>query len=170
MNITGRIGTSCRIKAPESIVRKRVLQRAAGAESRVLNDVIGLRLIVAHKGLLKNVVNILPGWAAEWDLTQAKWDDRTTQPDPSGYRALHVNFRLLPNNEWELPTNMGVEVQVSSWLMHLHATLAREMAYPVQHADAANLETLRSVAARLNLLDEELKNIFSTPDSNSIPR
>jgi ppGpp synthetase/RelA/SpoT-type nucleotidyltranferase len=153
-------GISARIKTEESLVRKLSIPRTDDSGD-ALNDVIGMRLIVAHQGLLKEVTQLLPGWAADWQLAQVKWDDRCQQPDESGYRALHVDYRPLTDNTWQLPTSMGVELQITTWLMHLHANVSRELAYPTPQADAVTLKTLRAMAARLHVLDEEIERTFT---------
>jgi ppGpp synthetase/RelA/SpoT-type nucleotidyltranferase len=158
-------GISTRIKTRESLVRKQSRPRT-GKSQDTLNDVIGMRLIITHQGLLKEVNRLLPGWAADWELTQVKYDNQFEQPDESGYRALHFDYRLLAQNAWQLPTGMGVELQVTTWLMHLHANVSRELAYPTGQADTRTLKTLRAMAARLNQLDEEIERGFTMMTAN----
>jgi ppGpp synthetase/RelA/SpoT-type nucleotidyltranferase len=153
-------GVSARIKTRESLIRKQSRPRTDDSRD-ALNDVIGMRLIVTHQGLLKEVARLLPGWAADWELSQVKWDDRVEHPDKSGYRALHVDYRPRLDNTWQLPNGMGVELQVTTWLMHLHANVSRELAYPTAQADAVTLKTLRAMAARLHVLDEEIERTFT---------
>ncbi|SPM26740.1 RelA/SpoT domain-containing protein [Mycobacterium terramassiliense] len=158
-------GVSTRIKTRESLVRKQSNTRPDRSQD-ALNDVIGMRLIVTHQGLLKEVSCLLPGWAADWELVQVKRDDRFEQPDESGYRALHFDYRPLPDNAWKLPTEMGVELQITTWLMRLHANASRELAYPTYQANTRTLKTLREMAARLHQLDEEIERDFTMITAN----
>lgn len=160
-----RHAVSTRIKSRESLIRKQSNPHT-GRSQDALNDVIGMRLIVTHQGLLKEVNLLLPGWAADWELTQVKCDNRFEQPDESGYRALHFDYQPLPDNAWQLPTWMGVEVQITTWLMRLHANVSRELAYPTDQADPRTLKTLRDMAARLHQLDEEIERDFTMITSN----
>lgn len=120
LGICGHLPVTWRIKSVESIKRKT-------ARGRAINDLVGIRVLALHQGYLPQVLGRLAAWADEFDLQEGCLEDGLSERDPSGYRAVHVDYSFRHAADWQIPAGAGIEIQVSTWLLHYHGSLAHRL-------------------------------------------
>ncbi len=106
-----------RVKSINAIAEK---IRARGISSpdplALVNDVIGFRVLVLHCGYIDRVLAEIDLWATKAMLKLRNKENRFENPGVGGYRALHLDFRVSEQAGWSELINIGVEVQVTTWL------------------------------------------------------
>lgn len=149
-------GLSYRVKLDSAITRK--IERKHLSSWHDLNDLIGLRVVVLNLDAIPRARDVVLQWAHASQLTVAREDDRFTAPGVGGYRALHIDLRGRgPDPGQDLP--IGIEVQITTWLQHLHAIISHSTYYAgEQPRPSAGLERLSRLIHRL---DKVLARMFS---------
>ncbi len=150
-NDTG--GITFRIKTREAMQAK--LSRRASGYPRGLpiNDFIGIRILCLHIGCIPLLERVIYAWAAQSSLVLARREDTTRAPREAGYRAVHLDYILEPNIQDKLPRESTIQVQLESWLQHLHNVLNRHLVY------ARDPEKVASTIARLVDMSAELHRV-----------
>lgn len=144
-------GVSYRVKLDSAIERK--AERKRLSSWRELNDLIGLRVVVLRLDAIPRARDAVLRWAHASHLTVAAEDDRFTHPGLGGYRALHIDL-LGCGPGLHDGQAVGIEVQITTWLQHLHAMISHAAYYVEGHSRAS------SRLARLSHLLHRLDKAF----------
>jgi ppGpp synthetase/RelA/SpoT-type nucleotidyltranferase len=138
-----------RVKSPDAIARKRTRRSAD-----FINDAIGLRVVVAHRGLLDRAKTAIDEVARDCGLRQIEAEDRREHPGAGGYRAIHLDFEVVDPSARGLSPDVGVEVQVTTAIFDAHARVCHTALYAAAFRNRVDieqrLERLGEAAARLD--------------------
>jgi ppGpp synthetase/RelA/SpoT-type nucleotidyltranferase len=145
------LSISKRLKSENSISAKMQRRR----DYTVVNDFIGIRIVVLHVGLVTNAVAIVKAWAEASGLILHEQDDRFQTPGLATYRSVHLDFRFLNPERLGLTPRCGIEIQITTFLQRFHEVFSHALLYK-EYADAnAN----GPIVERLTLLSEQLASI-----------
>lgn len=149
----------CRIKQPESIVRKlqkKQLPLTFSYAATRLNDLVGVRITCFY---LDDVHLIGKALKLHKDIHLLKEKDYITKPKHSGYRSLHLIV--------EIPVDTGlqeqwikVEIQIRTMAMDLWARLDHKLCYKKEWKEAqAVAGDLREYARLVEKVDVQMMSI-----------
>ena len=144
-----------RIKSLSSLKRKAQQHGWSFEESlSEAQDLIGLRLVCNNLQDVRRAADLLEESLQSEGLT-VKRDDYVKKPKPSGYRAIHIVFRMriaLGTNDADL----GCEIQIRSLLQDSWAELS--------HDDVYTGAVPLSIQNRMKSLSEHLAKADATAD------
>jgi ppGpp synthetase/RelA/SpoT-type nucleotidyltranferase len=146
-------GLAWRVKDADAILRK-LQRRHTNRESCAIavNDLLGIRVLTTERASLPSVQDAILRWATTIGLQLQKVQDASQTPDGSGYSAIHLDFQYCDLQLRE-GSKIGLEVQLTSWLQHLHGMLSHRLFYR-----ADNKTRLRS-SGFLNGLSQEFARL-----------
>ena len=152
-----------RIKSEASILRKIEHRKALGQSDDFINDLIGLRVIVSHSGLIKNAMECV----RKWLLTETRYrligaSDYFAHPRSPYYRSVHFDLLLaLPDREH--PGKIGVEIQVTTYMQNYLAAISHDLLYNAPRAKHEALQVLLDeVLLHIEQVDAAVAKVFST--------
>lgn len=146
-------GIAWRIKS-EYAVRAKLRRR--GDMGRI-NDFIGIRILAAHIDLLEKVEQKLSQWESDVGLQRVMRRSLFETPDESGYRAIHLDYRFVAPSTFGLPPTATVEVQLTTWIQHLHGNLSHSLFYKTMGNERLMAAApLRAMSDRLHEVDKEI--------------
>jgi ppGpp synthetase/RelA/SpoT-type nucleotidyltranferase len=153
-----------RIKSEAAICRK--LERRE--QSSMVNDFIGIRVLVLHIGALSLAELIFDQWEKEVGLQLSNRDDYFSENNPNGYRAIHRDYVFQSPERLGLPDTAGVEVQLTTWLQHMHSTLSHSLYYKNdgREQQQTTLLNLSALSERLHELDSAISMTYWHKTSN----
>ena len=138
-----------RVKTEEAIAAKRA-RRPSGR----INDLLGMRVIVAHRGLVRDAAEKVQQWADQSGLRLAQIDDHFERPGVGGYRALHLDYEIPDPRALGLPEDGGLEIQITTALLAAVARISHDLVYRTRAIPgeqlARDLEDLTLEAVRLD--------------------
>ncbi|ESY77461.1 hypothetical protein X739_33005 [Mesorhizobium sp. LNHC220B00] len=148
-----------RIKSPISIERKlgrKLKQRDANV---FVNDFLGIRIILFHIGQLENAVAAVTEWV-EFDgrFEIADTADYFQHKASGHYRSFHLDLRF--KSEPELQNQVGLELQITTYLRNFQNTITHQLAYHhnIDHPDIGNI--LDRISYDIGRLDDEVSALF----------
>jgi ppGpp synthetase/RelA/SpoT-type nucleotidyltranferase len=131
-----------RIKSLASLARKARERKWTVVEAiRKAQDFVGLRLVCNNLQDSRRVADLLEGTLKGSGL-EARRDDSSRRVRPSGYRAIHLVFRV-PVRVGKDDAQIGCEVQIRSLLQDSWAELSRADVY------AGSLAVSKPIEARM---------------------
>lgn len=146
-------GIAWRIKSESAVQAK--LRRRGGMGA--INDFIGIRILATHIGLLEKVEQKLSQWESDVGLQRLMRKSLFETPDESGYRAIHLDYRLVAPSTFGLPPTATVEVQLTTWLQHLHGSQSHSLFYKTTGSDRLMAAAaLRAMSDQLHEVDKEI--------------
>jgi ppGpp synthetase/RelA/SpoT-type nucleotidyltranferase len=164
-----------RLKSQESIDAKlvlRQLERSRSAETEFINDFLGIRIIVAHVGLLERATEALQIWATRSQLFGVKNAINYFEtPSDERYKSIHVDFEFAPSRYPTIHSTMGTEVQITTYLQNYLSTINHQLLYRRTKVDARDREVaniLKKVGSDLNDIDRDIAGMFQrlrSPDN-----
>lgn len=144
----------------EARLEARVKTRAAADAKRLrrpserINDLVGIRIVVDHVGLLDDVTEVIKGWEGPAGLRLVKTDDYFVHPGAGGYRARHFDFEIIDPLKVGLTPEAGVEVQVTTAILAAISCVSHRLLYgpgtPAGFAISGELAKLEAEALRLD--------------------
>lgn len=147
-----------RIKSIDSLQAK--IKRSSEGPSGLgyVNDFLGIRVLVAHVGVLHSCEALITLWAAQMGLAEICREDHFKNPAQAGYRAIHFDYRLPDSPQWQFPVSLGLELQLTTWLQNLHGILSHRMYYKQDSlpARAAAQEWLKEVSMKISEIDWQI--------------
>jgi ppGpp synthetase/RelA/SpoT-type nucleotidyltranferase len=147
-------GVAWRVKSETAI-------RAKLARSQAINDFIGIRLLATHAGMIDPILGNLSAWEAALGLKRLRIADGFARLDESGFRSTHIDYEPADNRISGLVAGMTLELQLTTWLQHLHGFLSHQLYYKAPERDAAVSARLRTLSDRLIALDSEVALLMS---------
>jgi ppGpp synthetase/RelA/SpoT-type nucleotidyltranferase len=156
-------GVAWRVKSSEAI-RAKILALSSqhGRNLRTINDCIGIRILVSHSRFLEEVERGLERWHVDLGLVQVGRSDTFQVPDESGYRAIHLDYEFANAQQWNLPEIVAVEVQLTTWLQHLHGSLAHTLFYKNMGVNRTKMATqLRELSKELHRIELSITELLS---------
>lgn len=159
-----------RVKSKESIdakLRRRISQLMPDSPPMV-NDFIGVRAVVLHGGLVNRAVTLIRKCSSSVGLDLIDEHDFFVNPARGQYRSIHLDFKLLSSVGIEFDREYGVEIQVTTYLQHLHGLLSHRILYKGtanQIELDRRLHILERMSARLRDIDLELAELFRARES-----
>jgi ppGpp synthetase/RelA/SpoT-type nucleotidyltranferase len=164
-----------RLKSQESIDAKlvlRQLERSRSAETEFINDFLGIRIIVAHVGLLERATEALQIWATRSQLFGVKNAINYFEtPSDERYKSIHVDFEFAPSRYPTIHSTMGTEVQITTYLQNYLSTINHQLLYRRTKVDARDREVaniLKKVGSDLNDIDRDIAGMYQrlrSPDN-----
>ena len=151
----------CRIKTPESIIKKMKRKNYELTYQNLINnvnDIAGVRIICPFKSNVFEVVEIIKEFE---DCRIIKEKDYITKPKNTGYASYHIILEVpVVLNESKL--YMKVEVQIRTMAMDFWATLEHEIKYKTttEITDKMSKE-LVYYAKIINRIDNKLMKIHN---------
>lgn len=151
----------CRIKTPESIIKKMKRKNYELTYQNLINnvnDIAGVRIICPFKSNVFEVVEIIREFE---DCRIIKEKDYITKPKNTGYASYHIILEVpVVLNESKL--YMKVEVQIRTMAMDFWATLEHEIKYKTttQITDKMSKELVH-YAKIINRIDNKLMKIHN---------
>jgi len=131
--------TEPRIKSRSSLIRKAQKFRWTFSQSvSKAQDLVGLRLVCHNLQDVRRVADLLELSLKTSDI-KVRRDDYTTEPRQSGYRAIHLIFRLLVRMGRD-EAKLGCEIQIRSLLQDSWAELSRADVYAGEAAVPKSIE------------------------------
>jgi len=106
-----------RLKRTPSIIAK--LRRFEGMELARMQDIGGLRVVVADMSKLRNLVAVYQN--SRFSHKQQPAKDYISSPKPDGYRSVHLIYRYSNDRAKEY-NGLSVELQIRTKLQHAWAT------------------------------------------------
>lgn len=151
----------CRIKTPESIIKKMKRKNYELTYQNLINnvnDIAGVRIICPFKSNVFEVVEIIREFE---NCRIIKEKDYITKPKNTGYASYHIILEVpVVLNESKLYTK--VEVQIRTMAMDFWATLEHEIKYKTttQITDKMSKELVH-YAKIINRIDNKLMKIHN---------
>jgi ppGpp synthetase/RelA/SpoT-type nucleotidyltranferase len=142
-----------RVKTIESALAKRERR----PHEDVINDLIGVRVVVLHLGFLDAAASVVRGWAVKRGLLFVEEENRFARPGLGHYRAIHMDFRFSAPETAGLTSACGVEVQLTTYLQNVHSLISHAVLY--KHGGKATQiveELLVDVSEKLGQIDATL--------------
>lgn len=144
-----------RIKSRKSIERKFSDHRTS-----IIHDLVGLRIVVAHSGLLETVGRIANDVVEENGFVLEERHNYSAAPRLGGYRAEHYRFSdpsaSLLVDHWV----GGIEVQLLTAAWRMHSEVSYLLAYKSKAPATDDLQTLELLGSRLDGIDSILKRLL----------
>lgn len=120
--------TVCRIKTPESIIKKMVSKKYEMTYKNLIeniHDIAGVRIICPYKKNVFEVLDIIREFE-DWRIIREK--DYITNPKKTGYASYHIIIEVpVELDGTKLYTK--VEIQIRTMAMDFWATLEHEIKY-----------------------------------------
>jgi len=146
-------GISSRIKTSSAIKAK----LHSSDLDHSINDFIGIRVLAGHSRCIGEIENKVSEWAINLGMVKVRREDYFMHPDISGYKAIHLDYRFRNPEQQQLPPEAGVEVQITTWLQHLHSMLSHRLFYKaIEPPDKSTVSFLQSFSQDLSKLDAKL--------------
>ena len=142
---------SSRIKSYESIIvklRQKGLPEHAQAVEEYIYDVVGVRAVCTYTDDLYQIAEML---CAQKDMKLLKKKDYIKNPKKSGYRSMHLIFRVPISFEAEVQW-IRVEVQLRTAAMDYWAGLDYQLQYKKENREAKNIS--RELKAYANAIEQ----------------
>jgi ppGpp synthetase/RelA/SpoT-type nucleotidyltranferase len=156
-------GLSWRVKSRQAIEAKyasRLGRRPLGpVDDAIINDFLGVRVLVVHLGLVEHAEGLVQKWSADRGLVLRSYTANLDQPKVAGYRAVHMDFEVHDPSV-AIPKHGGLEVQITTWLQHLHGVLSHSLIYKaIGPQDPTAVLALEHLSEQLHSIDESLAGI-----------
>lgn len=152
----------CRVKAPESIIKKMKRKNDKLTYKNLIenvNDIAGIRIICPFKSNVFEVVEIIREFE---DYRVIKEKDYITKPKNTGYSSYHMILEVpVKLNDSKL--YVKVEVQIRTMAMDFWATLEHEIKYKTNDdiTDKMSKELIH-YAKIINRIDNKLMKIHKS--------
>lgn len=153
---------SSRVKSPKSIVEKLARKGfPVSVESAVknLDDIAGVRIICSYIEDIYTVEQLLE---EQDDLEVIRRKDYIKNPKPSGYRSLHLIFKV-PVFLSDHKQPVKVEVQIRTIAMDFWASLEHQLRYKSATGEVpeATSQALKECADVINQTDRKMQDIHN---------
>lgn len=146
-----------RIKSEEAIRLK--TESRKGTHS--INDFIGIRVLVLHASALPQVESTFEEWEDRLGLQLFQRNDYFSNTASSGYRAIHRDYNFHDCSRWGLSSLSGVELQITTWLQHVHSLLSHSCYYKNSNAESVkNAEILTELSDKIHDLDSIIADTY----------
>lgn len=146
-----------RVKTAEAIKAKVKARYTDRVQTQVVNDFIGVRVLAGHSGCFVEIKNEINDWAKRFEMIEVKSEDHLHSPDESGYRAIHIDYLLSRPQDWGLPPEAGIELQLTTWLQHVHSMISHRLYYKSASLPDQEIPIfLNKLSAELNEIDERV--------------
>jgi ppGpp synthetase/RelA/SpoT-type nucleotidyltranferase len=166
---------SWRVKNDAAIIRKLSDSRRSAAQGRgTVNDLIGIRVLCPHLGLLGRIITAIDRWSVDTSLRQVRGQNTIEDPSAGGYRAIHLDFIFTDDNCWGFPSFITVELQLTTWLQLLHTEISHRYFYKALDPPDPALQTLlENFSVAIHQLDRafadrELPRLKALIDDDSL--
>ncbi len=134
---------SGRVKSEAAITEKALRRRQEDSNAKQrINDYIGIRVVTATLPALAIALAVVDRWAEETGLCEEVRRSSLFSPPPGGYRVINIDYSLENPGLWNLPPSATVEIQLTSYLFHLHAVLTRHYFHKRPESVRARIEPL----------------------------
>ncbi len=147
---------TCRIKTPESIVKKMKRKNDELTYQNLIeniNDIAGVRVICPFKSDVFEIAEIIREWE---DCRIIREKDYITNPKKTGYSSYHMIVEV-PVKLDETKIYAKVEIQIRTMAMDFWATLEHEIKYKSSGELTAKMsKDLVSYAKIINRIDNRL--------------
>ncbi|MCI8872023.1 MAG: GTP pyrophosphokinase [Lachnospiraceae bacterium] len=147
---------SSRIKSYESIaakLRKKGVEESVSSMEEYVNDVVGVRAVCTYTDDLYRIGELL---CAQQDMRLLKKKDYIRHPKKSGYRSLHLIFRV-PVSFQEETRWVKIEVQLRTGAMDYWAGLDYQLQYKKENRKAKNIgRELKAYANAIEQIDSKV--------------
>jgi ppGpp synthetase/RelA/SpoT-type nucleotidyltranferase len=147
-----------RVKSDEAVRRKRARVGAGGR----INDFIGMRVVLAHGGLVEEAVQRTLVRVSALDLHLVDREARLHTASRGGYRALHLDFVLGKPAERGMTPEAGVEIQFTTLILLAHALQSHELVYRSDRGGGGLIEQLNELGDRAAQLDQDIAALSRT--------
>jgi ppGpp synthetase/RelA/SpoT-type nucleotidyltranferase len=148
-----------RIKSEDSIAAKQKRR----LDYVVINDFIGLKIVVLHIGLVGSARNTVRDWGDLRGLILNSEENRFRQPGLAHYRGVHLDFNFQHPERLGLTEICGIEVQITTYLQHFHSLASHALLYK-QGGNAGSehsaLRVLTAMSDKLKDLDETMATLL----------
>lgn len=145
-----------RVKTEDAILAKFRSPRLSNSRVPIINDLVGIRVLGETLEQIDGLKREISSWASQFNLTGLDVEDRFNLPDPSGYRAIHFNY-ISETAEHNIPPEAGIELQLTTWLQHLHSILAHRLYYKTQIPPSpSTVKLLNDLSTKLHSFDSEI--------------
>ncbi|WP_454758522.1 hypothetical protein [Caulobacter segnis] len=137
-----------RLKSDRSILEKhhaRLRDQVAGPIW--INDFVGIRLVLPHRGVLDAGISAACSWARSESLSQLEISNKMALDPNHLYRSVHLDFTLPPQLAERFNERLGVEIQITTYLQNFSATISHQMVYRHGIGDDASRSALQRLAA-----------------------
>lgn len=156
------ISLKSRVKEYNSIVEK-FSRKKVSQKLEQIQDLIGVRAICFN---LQDIENISELVRSKFPVIQAVDKANTLGYDQFGYRSIHINIALNPDQctTYGAAVNetVYVEIQIRSMLMHAWSKIHRLLEYKRQeHIPFALRRKLSKLSALLEIADDQLMELLN---------
>ncbi len=149
---------SFRVKSVNAINEK--IMKNSQSSSHFMNDFMGIRLLVYNLGEIEKINNVLASWSDNLGLVLINCDNKFDNPDSNGYRGIHFDYRFRRPEDSQLPSEAGIELQITTWLQHLHSVISYDLYYKKSNVNNELVNILRHLSSDLHELDKEIAEII----------
>lgn len=161
-----------RIKSERSIADKLAARSRlhGGAQSRI-NDFVGIRLVLPHRGLMQLAVAFIRQWAADSGFSESEYFDGFSSNSDRNYRSIHVDFDLNSTLSTIVGLDLGLEVQITTYLQHFNSIISHQFSYHhgmAISADADIINKMNNLSKAIAFADEAACEIFSSRNIGAI--
>jgi ppGpp synthetase/RelA/SpoT-type nucleotidyltranferase len=159
-----RVNVVWRIKQEDSIRRKfkKGNTHVTLAGMPLINDFIGIRIVVLHAGLIERTMTVARRWAALRELRLIDISNTFSSPGIGGYKSVHLDFEFERPQLVGLQDLHGIEVQITTYLQQFHSQLSHDALYKADRADgyAETAQALKVISDHLAYVDQIVADLF----------
>ncbi|MGD2089329.1 MAG: RelA/SpoT domain-containing protein [Candidatus Aminicenantes bacterium] len=156
--VTSEHKVEWRVKSEKAIWVKAAIPLKVRPRSSLINDFIGIRVLASHLGCLEVIEDIIKEWAKQLELAQIERENKFQNPDQSGYRAIHFDYRFLQAQRWKLPSTASVELQLTTKFQHVHGEISHRLYHKVIPSSSEEVRLfLCNLSDQLHNLDQQVK-------------
>ena len=161
-------GIAYRIKSEDSIRRKLQGRKSTVSAPMELCDIVGIRVLCTCRNQVGAALEAVKSWEVRMELGRKSQKEYLQSAGEAGYSATHIHFLLQNERRLSLPKPVTVEVQVTTWLQHLHGMITHEMWY--KRGDSEKTRPIKSklerFAEQIMELEDEVSELLM-PEGNS---
>ncbi|MCI8495067.1 MAG: GTP pyrophosphokinase [Lachnospiraceae bacterium] len=147
---------SSRIKSYDSIagkLKRKGLPETIESVSEHINDMVGVRAVCTYTDDLYQIAEML---CAQKDMRLLKEKDYIKKPKKSGYRSMHLIFRVPISFQSEVHW-IKIEVQLRTSAMDYWAGLDYQLQYKKENREAKNIgRELKEYANAIQQIDSKV--------------
>lgn len=159
-SVHGDYSIRWRVKSEDAIRSKLKASRDGEPMHSVINDFIGIRVLIGHLGLLEDAEREIGKWANQLELVQLNRENKFENPDESGYRAIHFDYNFSYPEKWGLPSIAKIEVQLTTKLQQVHGEISHRLYHRVDAPTDEVRLFLNDLSLKLHKIDMEVMDFF----------
>lgn len=153
---------ACRIKSEASIQSKIQRRKELGRPDDFINDLLGIRVIVSHSGLIEDAVDCVKSWLTNDPRYHLIGMHNFFKfPRSPYYRAIHFDA-LIALTSFGESHKIGMEIQVTTYMHNYLAAISHDMDYKGLKSNPQNDKIfLSEILRNIENIDTYVSKVFT---------